>query len=313
MAIEQISTGYKPEFALGALYHGFNAGNADNASRLANLQAEWELQKSQAEDPYKVMEAILAGNRANAMNDPEMLKLYTDGYGGQMESQIAAGKTAKALQPFKQEAEIAAAQLAAARDPLFANMYSGIGKQHDKSLDPDKREAAGQGAYFLADTLSQVDPKNMFQERMLGTKLEGAEDLLGMRLAAQQRIAGLKERAVAGDKNAQQALVTYHRDRLNKGEITPDEFAMEMAQIFNRLTAPKIQPGQMLSPEVTGNTFVPKPETPPYVPNASTNTAKPKPATMSMTDFRSKYPQYAGKSDDEIRKAFKQKTGEDLQ
>jgi len=97
MAIEQISTGYKPEFALGALYHGFNAGNADNASRLANLQAEWELQKSQAEDPYKVMEAILAGNRANAMNTPDMLDWHTRGYKGQMQSQDASGRMAHAL------------------------------------------------------------------------------------------------------------------------------------------------------------------------------------------------------------------------
>jgi len=97
MGLEQISTGYKPEFALGALYQGYNAGNADNAAQLQNLADEEKLQRSRLEDPYKVLEAMLAGNRANAMNTPEMLDLYTKGYGGQMNSQIAAGKKAMGL------------------------------------------------------------------------------------------------------------------------------------------------------------------------------------------------------------------------
>jgi len=163
MAIENIATGYNPQFALGALYHGFNAGSQDNANQLANLAKEWELQKSQAEDPYKVLEAMLAGNRANAMNTPEMLDLHTRGYGGQMESQIAAGQTAKGLQPFREAAERAQYQQTAAQAPLFTSMYQGIGDQHNQSLPPEQREAAAQKGFFMADTLSRVDPKNMFQ------------------------------------------------------------------------------------------------------------------------------------------------------
>ena len=269
MALEQISTGYKPEFALGALYQGFNAGNADNSAQLANLMKEWELQKSQAEDPYKVLSSMYQGQLDNAkMQDPNYIPWQLAGQVGQMQTQESSGRTAQALQPFREAAEKAQFQQTAAQAPLFTNMYQGISQQHDKSLDPNAREAAGQGAYMLADTMSRVDPKNMFQERQLGTKLEGAEDLLGMRLAAQRHQAGLKQKAVAGDKNAQQALVTLYRQKLDAGEMSPQEYALEMASIFNRVTAPKTPPGQQLSQEASGGAFEAKPVTPDYTPRS---------------------------------------------
>jgi len=274
MAIENIATGYNPQFALGALYHGFNAGSQDNANQLANLAKEWELQKSQAEDPYKVLEAMLAGNRANAMNTPEMLNLYTGGYGGQMESQIAAGKTAKALQPFKQAAEIAEAQQTATRAPLFTSMYKGIGDQHDQSLPPEQREAAGQKGFFMADTLSRVDPKVMAQERMLGQKLDSNEEMLDKRLAAAQQLAGMRTKAVAGDKTAEQAIVSHWRNEVAEGRMTREQFVSEMAELQNAKIAAKVQPGQMLDPSVAPGMFQAKPPQTQYTPNVGTAPAK---------------------------------------
>jgi len=107
MSIPMIETGYKPQFSLGALYQGFNAGSADNAAQLANLAKEWELQKSRAEDPYKVLSSMYQGNLDNAkMQDPNYIPWQLAGQVGQMQTQEAAGRKAQALS----ESDIAAAK-----------------------------------------------------------------------------------------------------------------------------------------------------------------------------------------------------------
>lgn len=93
MAYQDISTGYKPEFALGALYQGYNAGNADNASQLANLANEQALQKARITDPYDALKSVYEGQLANAKSqDPNYIPWQLKGQMGQMMSQDAAGR-----------------------------------------------------------------------------------------------------------------------------------------------------------------------------------------------------------------------------
>ena len=75
MGIENISTGYKPEFALGALYHGFNAANADEASQLELIKNYLANQKAQMELPT----AALEGSRSLLMGTPENVTAYAQG------------------------------------------------------------------------------------------------------------------------------------------------------------------------------------------------------------------------------------------
>lgn len=187
MGIENIATGYKPEFALGALYHGFNAGSADNASQLSNLIQEQALQKSRIGDPMDLIQKFYESQLANAKSQsPDYIPAQIRGQIGQMNSQDAAGTLAQGLLPFKQQAGQAELTSDATKNRLFSNMYQGIEQQHDQSLDPNVREAAGQKGFFLADTMSRVDPKIMAQERMLGSKLDSAEEISANRLAAQR-------------------------------------------------------------------------------------------------------------------------------
>lgn len=106
---------------------------------------------------------------------------------GQMKSQDAAGQLAQGLLPFKQKAEEAALTAEGTKNRLFGNMYQGIEQQHDQSLDPNVREAAGQRGFFLADTLSRVNPDTMSKERMLGEKLDNNIDLAEIRARAAQQ------------------------------------------------------------------------------------------------------------------------------
>ena len=93
MGIENIATGYKPEFALGALYHGFNAGSADNASQLSNLIQEQALQKSRIGDPLDLIKKQYEAMVANAqMNNPNYIPAQMQGDMGKFASSAAKGK-----------------------------------------------------------------------------------------------------------------------------------------------------------------------------------------------------------------------------
>lgn len=93
MGIENIATGYKPEFALGALYHGFNAGSADNASQLSNLIQEQALQKSRIGDPLDLIKKQYEAMVANAqMQNPDYIPAQMQGDMGRFASSAARGK-----------------------------------------------------------------------------------------------------------------------------------------------------------------------------------------------------------------------------
>jgi hypothetical protein len=225
MGIENISTGYKPEFSLGALYHGFNAGSQDNASQLANLIQEQALQKSRVEDPYEVLKTQYEGLLANAKsNSPSYIPWMMQGTEGQMKSQDAAGQLAQSLLPFKQRAEEAALNAEGSKNRLFGNMYQGIEQQHDQSLDPNVREAAGQRGFFLADTMSRVDPATMAKERMLEGKLDNNIDLAEIRARAAQQSHQTQQK----DPKYKEQLAAMFRVMANPNATPQEKYEAQM-------------------------------------------------------------------------------------
>lgn len=285
MGIENIATGYKPEFALGALYHGFNAGSADNASQLANLVQEQALQKSRIGDPLDLIQKFYEAQLANAKSQsPDYIPMQLSGQIGQMQTQEAAGKTAQALQPFKQKAEQAQLENAQAKDTLFGNMYRGMVKQHDQSLDPNVREAAAQGASILAGSLAENDPKYIQQKGLLGMKGEQNLNLEEMRQAGRIRIASLKPDAIRGDKTAQEALVKELQRMRATGEISPAEYATELTELQNAILAAKVQPGQELDPNnpALKGLFKPKPAQQGYTAPVANGTQSVTPVPASL-------------------------------
>lgn len=90
-----ISTGYTPQFALGALYQGFNAANADSLGEEELLKAFLANQREQQSQPLdQAIKTWEAAHAQDKLSNPEYRQKMLEGYIGQMNSQIAAGKKA---------------------------------------------------------------------------------------------------------------------------------------------------------------------------------------------------------------------------
>ena len=248
MALPMIETGYKPEFGLGAMYQGFNAANADQGAELELIKQFLANQHAQVQNPLDEQTTAQNLLANHYKTDPRYQTGMTDMIEGQGYSNLAAGQTARGLQPFKQSAGQAELQTQESKDRLFGNMFRNVERQGDQNLPEKEREAAAQQGFFLADTLSEIDPKFMQQKKLLGMKTDSAMDLKELDLAGRQRIAGMKQAAVRGDKTAQEALVKYLQGQMSTGKITPDEYAAELAELQNAILAAKIQPGNDLDP-----------------------------------------------------------------
>jgi hypothetical protein len=116
--------------------------------------------------------------------------------------------------------------------------------------------------------MSRVDPKVMAQERMLGTKLDAHADDTEAKLANARALAGLKAKAITGDKTAQQAIVGYWKQQMASGAITEEQYVAEISNLQNAITAAKVQPGNVINPNVAPNVLQPKPAQEKYTPGS---------------------------------------------
>jgi len=99
-----ISTGYQPEFGLGALYQGFNAANADRLNEEEVLKHFLQNQKDIREAPLnQIIKQWEAKQAEGKMGDPEYLAKMIEGHKGQMNSQIAAGN--KGMRTWESDAD----------------------------------------------------------------------------------------------------------------------------------------------------------------------------------------------------------------
>ena len=222
--------GYRDDGPLGAFFAGIQGGNANTASQLANAAAYEKLQQDQYDNPLESIKKLYEAQLANAKStSPDYIPSQIRGQMGQMNTQEAAGDLAKGLLPFRMSAQQAELENEGSKNRLFGNMYKGIEQQYDQSLDPNVREAGGQKGFFLADTLSRVDPSIMAKERMLGDKLENNLDVVEMRnQAIRDRQAANEKMSDPKYKEQQAAHQTTiaqveNKIRMNK-QISPEEY-----------------------------------------------------------------------------------------
>lgn len=194
MAFQEISTGYKPEFTLGGLYHGYNAANAEDMDKQELIKQFLANQHAQVQNPLDESTTFqnLLANHYKTSDDYQTG--MRDTIAGQGMSNLAAGTTAKGLQQFKQAAGQAELESATAKDRLFGNMYKGVGTQFDQSLPEPQREADAQQANILANSLAENDPAYIQKRNLLGQKGDDALELQDKRNEA-IRARGEKERA----------------------------------------------------------------------------------------------------------------------
>lgn len=99
MALPEISTGYKPEFGLGALYQGFNAGNADQSAQEEIIKQFLANQRSQQMNPLDVTRLQQQITMDKYKESPEYQQYMSDTQRGQSKSSLYAGLKAEALSP----------------------------------------------------------------------------------------------------------------------------------------------------------------------------------------------------------------------
>jgi len=114
MALQEISTGYKPEFALGGLYHGFNAANAEDMSQEEILKQFLLNQREQQMQPLDIEKAQLAnqgtvfdnmvkelsGAQAQVQNTPEQLFGFGQAKQAGYDKAVRENEVGQLLQPF---------------------------------------------------------------------------------------------------------------------------------------------------------------------------------------------------------------------
>jgi hypothetical protein len=246
MALPQIDTGYKPEFALGALYQGQNAANA-------NMSAEEELikqflanQREQQMQPLDVNIRQTESDRATVGRSPEMLDAYQRGYIGQNNSQDAAGKTAMALQPFVQAAQIAENKSKFNEQDLQNQIYQ-LDQQLGTEANPLNRMAMMKERERITRALKE-SPTFMGKRELRETGTDSNEyiaELNRLRDLEKARLAA-SAKGVNPPKTAEEALARQLTARYSAGEIDYATYMAELANIFNSKNAAKTQPGTTL-------------------------------------------------------------------
>jgi len=194
--MQTISTGYQPEFGLGAYFQGQNAANTEASNKeelikafLANQQAQQDYQQKSQMNPLDVFAKEKSNQVAEydatyaqkKLNDPNYMDANIAGQIGQMQTQQAAGKTALGLQPFKQEAEKSNLEGQKATNETLWTIN-----------DIDDKLAAGGGT----DENGNVVPFNQMQKMFMQNK----RNQLTEQLKATPEFQGKKE--LADDKSA---------------------------------------------------------------------------------------------------------------
>lgn len=165
MAFPQIETGYKPEFALGALYQGMNAANANNMAEEEILQKFLANQREQSIQPLDIKQAELrnqasvfdnmvkelSGAQAQQQNNKPMLQNFALGKDAQNQGLIRKNEVEQAAQPY----ELQAAPLLGKQKVADANITEKIAQlEVDMAAekDPLKKLALRSQRNALVDT-----------------------------------------------------------------------------------------------------------------------------------------------------------------
>lgn len=93
MALPQIETGYKPEFALGALYQGMNAANANNSAQEEIVKQFLANQREQTMQPLDTqVRQWDAASAQDKLNDPLFRRMMIESAIGRGQSEVAKGR-----------------------------------------------------------------------------------------------------------------------------------------------------------------------------------------------------------------------------
>ncbi len=193
MAIGQIETGYKPEFALGAAFAGENAANTDMSNQLEMIKAFLANQHAQVQNPLD--EQTTSQNLLANMykTSPEYQTGMRNTISGQGMSNLAAGQTAAGLQPFVQKEKIRESQNAFERADQQNGIYQ-LDNLIQVEQNPIQRMALINERNRMTRNLRET-PEFTGKRELKETGTDSAEYI------AELRAAAAREKANAGGKD----------------------------------------------------------------------------------------------------------------
>lgn len=291
--MQNISTGYTPEFALGAVYQGENAANADWSNQLELVKNFLANQREVQMQPLDVRIKDAEASRADAQKTPEMLDAYKRGYIGQMDSQAAAGDTARVLAPFKQRAEQAELENNAKKQHLLYTLMDTDTKLRDNgsidesgnmvNLSPQDRTVLSQFRQQLVQDMAST-PEHLQKTQLQDEKLAMQEKLARLKMENNIELAKLKSKLTTSkDPKTAEEVIARLQWKISQGELLSpaDQEAYSLATSVISAKVPVAPSGVTLNPAVGGTTktgepvLQSKPERPAIVQPGSTGRGAP--------------------------------------
>ena len=279
--MQNIETGYKPEFGLGAWFAGQNAANTEAANEEELIKSFLANQRERQMQPIDVEKAQLGLDPARyesqlaqaKSRNPNYIQEQLLGQIGQMQTQAAAGEKAKTLLPFAIKAEQGTLENTAEDNSLMQQFkqIDGLIRQGgdiDPSsgllvkFSPQQQQAAVQHRDSLMKSMMST-PKFAQDMALADSKYEAAltkQQLMNeaaserARLAAEAKIKALEDKVNEPTKyNLEQAAVADIKQRVEAGIITPAQATKEYADLIAGKQKVNPNPGMVLGRDAEGN------------------------------------------------------------
>ena len=279
--MQNIETGYKPEFGLGAWFAGQNAANTEAANEEELIKSFLANQRERQMQPIDVEKAQLGLDPARyesmlaqaKSRDPNYIPEQLRGQIGQMQTQAASGEKAKTLLPFAIKAEQGTLENTAEDNSLMQQFkqIDGLIRQGgdiDPSsgllvkFSPQQQQAAVQHRDSLMKSMMST-PKFAQDNALADSKYEAALTKQQMtneaaleraRIAYEAKIKAAEDKATEVTKyNIENLAAKNLIDRLERKEITPQQYTLELADLVAGKQKVNPNPGMVLGRDAEGN------------------------------------------------------------
>ena len=260
--MQNISTGYTPEFGLGALYQGFNAANADQSNELELIKQFLANQHAQVQNPLDEQTSAQNLLINNFKTSPEYQTGMRDVASGQGMTTLAAGQTAAGLQPFVEKSGKREAENRFIQADVQNQIY-----QLDDLIQTEQNPA--QRAFLertRGDMLRNLreTPKFTGQRELKETGTDSNEYIAELKADLARTLAAAKTTGKGDPKTAQETMQRIQEKKRRGEELTDADIEVYnlASETVLAIAAAKIQPGTMVNPNVAPDVLLPKPAQP---------------------------------------------------
>ena len=260
--MQNISTGYTPEFGLGALYQGFNAANADQSNELELIKQFLANQHAQVQNPLDE-QTTQQNLLINAFKtDPRYQNGMLDQTEGQGNTMLASGQTAKALQPFVEKSGKREAENRFIQADVQNQIYQ-LDDLIQTEQNPIQRAFLERTRGDMLRNLRET-PKFTGQRELKETGTGSNEYIAELKADLARTLAAAKTTGKGDPKTAQETMQRIQEKKRRGEELTDADIEVYnlASETVRAIAAAKIQPGTMVNPNVAPEVLQSKPAQP---------------------------------------------------